>query len=170
MQKSIFISATTSDLGSYRQLASAAMRKRGYEVREQAVFGLTSLVSLARLATALTMSWARRVFTSLFVCYWNAESAGLNSTFCSNDCRTPEIVEHQSRAEGRPIAVPAIDDYSAEALEQLLSLRIRAISEKNRSAMLTDLGGLIPIVENIGGSESLVGVARVIVLASKFWP
>ena len=39
----IFVSATTRDLGSYRQLASQSLRKRGYDVDDQAIFNLTYL-------------------------------------------------------------------------------------------------------------------------------
>src|SRR5689334_22458435 len=39
----IFVSATTRDLGSYRRLASESLRKRGYDVDDQAIFNLTYL-------------------------------------------------------------------------------------------------------------------------------
>jgi len=37
----IFVSATTRDLGSYRELASKTLRERGYVVDDQAIFNLT---------------------------------------------------------------------------------------------------------------------------------
>ena len=37
----IFISATTRDLESYRELASETLRERGYVVDDQAIFNLT---------------------------------------------------------------------------------------------------------------------------------
>ncbi len=40
-KRRIFISATTRDLKSYRELASTSLRKRGYEVDDQAIFNLT---------------------------------------------------------------------------------------------------------------------------------
>ena len=40
-KKRIFVSATTRDLGSYRELASRSLRKRGYDVDDQAIFNLT---------------------------------------------------------------------------------------------------------------------------------
>ena len=40
-KKRIFISATTRDLGSYRKLAAESLRKRGYDVDDQAIFNLT---------------------------------------------------------------------------------------------------------------------------------
>jgi len=43
MQKRIFVSATNRDLESYRRLASESLRKRRYEVDDQAVFNLTFL-------------------------------------------------------------------------------------------------------------------------------
>jgi len=39
--KRIFVSATTRDLGSHRLLASQSLRKRGYEVDDQAIFDST---------------------------------------------------------------------------------------------------------------------------------
>jgi hypothetical protein len=39
--KRIFVSATTRDLGSYRELASRTLRERGYVVDDQAIFSLT---------------------------------------------------------------------------------------------------------------------------------
>jgi hypothetical protein len=42
-QRRIFVSATTRALESYRRLASESLRKRGYEVDDQAVFELTFL-------------------------------------------------------------------------------------------------------------------------------
>jgi tetratricopeptide (TPR) repeat protein len=41
--KRIFVSATTRDLESYRLLASQSLRKRGFEVDDQAIFNLTYL-------------------------------------------------------------------------------------------------------------------------------
>ena len=40
-QRRIFVSATTCALESYRRLASESLRKRGYEVDDQAIFNLT---------------------------------------------------------------------------------------------------------------------------------
>jgi len=40
-QQRIFVSATTRDLGSYRELASKTLRARGYVVDDQAIFNLT---------------------------------------------------------------------------------------------------------------------------------
>ncbi len=40
-QRRIFVSATTRALESYRRLASESLRKRGYEVDDQAIFNLT---------------------------------------------------------------------------------------------------------------------------------
>ncbi len=40
-QKRIFVSATSRDLGSYRKLAAESMRKRRYDVDDQAIFNLT---------------------------------------------------------------------------------------------------------------------------------
>jgi tetratricopeptide (TPR) repeat protein len=42
-KKRVFVSATTRDLGSYRELASKSLRKRGYDVDDQAIFNLTFL-------------------------------------------------------------------------------------------------------------------------------
>jgi tetratricopeptide (TPR) repeat protein len=42
-QKRIFVSATSRDLRTYRELASRSLRKRGYEVDDQAIFDLTFL-------------------------------------------------------------------------------------------------------------------------------
>jgi tetratricopeptide (TPR) repeat protein len=42
-RRRIFVSATTRDLGSYRRLASESLRKRGYDVDDQAIFNLTYL-------------------------------------------------------------------------------------------------------------------------------
>jgi Domain of unknown function (DUF4062) len=42
-QRRIFVSATTRGLESYRRLAIESLRKRGYEVDDQAVFNLTFL-------------------------------------------------------------------------------------------------------------------------------
>jgi tetratricopeptide (TPR) repeat protein len=42
-KKKIFVSATSRDLGSYRLLASQSLRKRGYDVDDQAIFELTFL-------------------------------------------------------------------------------------------------------------------------------
>jgi hypothetical protein len=39
----IFISATSRDLGSFRELASKALRGRGYSTDDQAIFNLTQL-------------------------------------------------------------------------------------------------------------------------------
>src|SRR5437764_4592686 len=43
LKKRIFVSATSRDLGSYRLLASQSLRKRGYDVDDQAIFPLTYL-------------------------------------------------------------------------------------------------------------------------------
>jgi hypothetical protein len=43
MPKRIFVSATSRDLGSFRTLASECLRRRGYEVDDQAIFRLTYL-------------------------------------------------------------------------------------------------------------------------------
>ena len=42
-EKRIFVSATTRGLKSYRELASLSLRKRGYDVDDQAIFNLTYL-------------------------------------------------------------------------------------------------------------------------------
>jgi Domain of unknown function (DUF4062) len=42
-RRRIFVSATTRDLGGYRRLASESLRKRGYDVDDQAIFNLTFL-------------------------------------------------------------------------------------------------------------------------------
>jgi tetratricopeptide (TPR) repeat protein len=47
--KRIFVSATNRDLASYRELASQSLRKRGYEVDDQAVFHLTYLEIFEKL-------------------------------------------------------------------------------------------------------------------------
>ena len=48
-QRRIFVSATTRGLESYRRLASESLRKRGYEVDDQAVFELTFLEVFEKL-------------------------------------------------------------------------------------------------------------------------
>src|SRR5262249_15607007 len=42
-KRRIFVSATSRDLGSYRDLASKTLRKRGYDPDDQAIFNLTYL-------------------------------------------------------------------------------------------------------------------------------
>jgi tetratricopeptide (TPR) repeat protein len=42
-QKRIFVSATSRDLATYRELAGRSLRKRGYDVDDQAIFDLTFL-------------------------------------------------------------------------------------------------------------------------------
>jgi hypothetical protein len=48
-KKRIFVSATTRDLGSYRLLAGQSLRKRDYEVDDQAIFDLTFLEIFEKL-------------------------------------------------------------------------------------------------------------------------
>ena len=48
-QRRIFVSATTRGLESYRRLASESLRKRGYEVDDQAIFELTFLEVFEKL-------------------------------------------------------------------------------------------------------------------------
>src|SRR5436309_967238 len=40
-KKRVFVSATSRDLGSNRELASKTLRERGYDVDDQAIFNLT---------------------------------------------------------------------------------------------------------------------------------
>jgi hypothetical protein len=49
MTRRIFVSATSSDLGSFRTLASESLRMRGYEVDDQGIFHLTDLDILEML-------------------------------------------------------------------------------------------------------------------------
>ena len=49
----IFISATSRDLGSYRELASKTLRGRGYETDDQPIFNLTHLEITTKLETRI---------------------------------------------------------------------------------------------------------------------
>ena len=53
-KKRIFVSATTRDLKSYRELASQSLRKRGYDVDDQAIFSLTNKEIHTKLKDRIT--------------------------------------------------------------------------------------------------------------------